>query len=457
MKAPAHITGGIFFTGFFCSLWNINIFGSIYYLSAVIIGAVLPDIDHTRSWIGKFFYPLANWIDKRFGHRTVTHCLIFLISVTLICRLLEHCFNSGNSTFTVILFFSVLSHLLLDMATLHGVPLFYPFRRYPCVIPGNPEMRIESGNIRSEAVALLVFSALSFSCYDLFSNGFWTQYNRIFGTVRHVYNEFRATPNFLEVEYNLFLNAEKQEGKALLLFANEDDLILYESGCLKEISTKNQFQHIEKVKPLKTDFPFIENRHVFVNITSDSVNRLLSQNLVTGEIQSNEIFIVTENNINRNTKTIKFERNFNPIIFTLSEVDTLSTSKHNQLIIKRLRLQEIEQTFYSKLQAYNDLLNMEKQLTAYLNDSLSLYERNRNEQELIRLRNSLRNATPPDRGERLVLLEEIRILENEINTEKEKQFFSGYISYPAIPEQYKTIKYPTNEENNALASFVVPD
>ena len=149
--------------------------------------------------------------------------------------------------------------------------------------------------------------------------------NRIFGTVRHVYNEFRAHPNFLEVEYNLFLNAEKQEGKALLLFANEDDLILYEYGQLKEISTKNQFQRIEKVKPLKTDFPFVESRHVFVNITSDSVNRLLSQNLVTGEVQSNEMFIVTENNISRNTRTIKFERNFNPVIFTLSEVDTLLT------------------------------------------------------------------------------------------------------------------------------------
>ena len=457
MKAPAHITGGIFFTGFFCSLWNINIFGSIFYLSAVVVGAILPDVDHTRSWIGMTFYPLAKWIDKRFGHRTVTHSLIFLICITVICRILEVYFNPGNSTFTVILFFSVLSHLLLDMATLHGVPLFYPFKRFPCVIPGNPEMRIETGNIRSEMLSVLVFAALSFSCYDLFSNGFWTQYNRIFGTVRHVYNEFRATPNFLEIEYNIYSNAEQQNGKALLLFANENDLLLYENERLMEISTKNQFQRIDNVKPLRTQYPFIENRHVFVNITSDSVNALLSRNLVTGEIQSNDIFVVTENNISRNTKSIKFERNFSPAIFVLSEVDTVATSKHNQLIIKRLRLQEIDISFNAKLKTYNDLTTREKQLMSILNDTLSLYERNRTEQELIRLRNSLRNATPPDRGERLVLLEEIRILEDEINKDKENQYFSGYISYPAIPDEYKLYNTLIHEENNILTSVFMPD
>jgi inner membrane protein len=458
MKAPAHITGGIFFTGFFCSLWNINIFSNILFFVAVCLGSILPDIDHTRSWIGKFFYPLAKWLDKRFGHRTVTHSFLFLISVTVICRITEYYFNSGNSDFTVILFFSVLSHLLLDMATLHGVPLFYPFKRYPCVIPGNPDMRIETGNLQSEIISVLVFSALSFTFYDLFNNGFWTQYNRIFGTVRHVYSEFRSSPNFIEVEYYMYQNAEKQDGKALLLFANETDLILYESGKLLEISTKNQFQRIEKVKPLRSDYPFIESRQVFVNITSDSLNRLLSQNLITGEVQSNEIFSITENNIRRNTKTAKFEKNFSPVIFTLSELDTLATSKHNQLLIKRLRLQEIESSFNVKLRAYNDLQKKERQLMTSLNDNnLSLYQRNRNEQELIRLRTSLRTATPPDRGERLVLLEEIRILENEINTEKEHQYFSGYISYPSIPEQYKSPNNQINETYNTFTSFVAPD
>jgi inner membrane protein len=36
-------------------------------------------------------------------------------------------------------YFSVLSHLIFDMVTLAGIPLFYPFYKNPCVLPANPE------------------------------------------------------------------------------------------------------------------------------------------------------------------------------------------------------------------------------------------------------------------------------------------------------------------------------
>jgi len=65
MKAPNHIAGGICFTGFFASLWNINIFESADTLAFTAIACILPDIDHTRSLIGKTVYPLARWIDKK--------------------------------------------------------------------------------------------------------------------------------------------------------------------------------------------------------------------------------------------------------------------------------------------------------------------------------------------------------------------------------------------------------
>jgi inner membrane protein len=60
MTAPNHITGGIVFTGLFCSFFSINIFASPVFISVTILGSLLPDIDHTKSWIGKSVYPIAN-------------------------------------------------------------------------------------------------------------------------------------------------------------------------------------------------------------------------------------------------------------------------------------------------------------------------------------------------------------------------------------------------------------
>jgi inner membrane protein len=74
MTAPNHITGGIVF-GLFCSFFSINIFASPVFIS-VLFGSLLPDIDHTKSWIGKSVYPIAKWISRNYGHRTL-HSIFF--------------------------------------------------------------------------------------------------------------------------------------------------------------------------------------------------------------------------------------------------------------------------------------------------------------------------------------------------------------------------------------------
>ena len=83
MTAPNHITGGIVFTGLFCSFFSINIFENPLFISATIIGSLLPDIDHTKSWIGKSMYPIAKWLSRNYGHGTITHSIFFLIGIFL--------------------------------------------------------------------------------------------------------------------------------------------------------------------------------------------------------------------------------------------------------------------------------------------------------------------------------------------------------------------------------------
>jgi len=62
MTAPNHVTGGIVFTGLFCSFFSVNIFANPLFIGMTIFGSLLPDIDHTKSWIGKLFYPIAKWL-----------------------------------------------------------------------------------------------------------------------------------------------------------------------------------------------------------------------------------------------------------------------------------------------------------------------------------------------------------------------------------------------------------
>jgi inner membrane protein len=83
MSGTNHIAGGLLFTGIFASFWNINIFSDAGLLGLTVLGSVLPDIDHTKSPIGKLFWPLSRYLDTRYGHRTITHSLLFLVFISL--------------------------------------------------------------------------------------------------------------------------------------------------------------------------------------------------------------------------------------------------------------------------------------------------------------------------------------------------------------------------------------
>ena len=134
MTVYNHIAGGIVFTGVFSSLFNVNIFESKYTIALTVFACILPDIDHTKSLIGKLFFPLSKYLSVRFGHRTITHSLIVFLPLVFLVHFLEK-FYLNTSEYYLIFLFGYLSHLILDMITIQGIPLFYPFNKNPCVIP----------------------------------------------------------------------------------------------------------------------------------------------------------------------------------------------------------------------------------------------------------------------------------------------------------------------------------
>jgi len=185
MTAPNHIIGGVVVTGVFGGIAGINILEKWEYIVICIIFSLLPDIDHPGSIMGRIFKPISRFINRNYGHRTITHNLAAMGVVCFFAWLVSKGLNS-EAPITFLVFGGYFSHLIFDMMTVAGVPLFYPFALNPCVIPGKPEARFVVSDVKSEARIFGFFGLSFFLLMPLMEQGFWTSYNRTFGSQSHL-------------------------------------------------------------------------------------------------------------------------------------------------------------------------------------------------------------------------------------------------------------------------------
>ncbi|ERN54526.1 metal-dependent hydrolase [Alkalihalophilus marmarensis] len=96
--------------------------GTPLYYVAGMAGALIPDICHIHSKIGRRLPLLSRAISSIFGHRTLTHSLLFLG----IWALIFHVFFAEYTMIRDGLIVGMISHIILDASTVRGVRLFYP-------------------------------------------------------------------------------------------------------------------------------------------------------------------------------------------------------------------------------------------------------------------------------------------------------------------------------------------
>ena len=96
---------------------------SVYLLSGALLGALLPDIDHPKSYLGRRIPILPTLLYQSVGHRSLTHSLLFTTivggGITLFL----------NTHFGIGLSLGILSHIFLDLLTPQGVSYLYPFKK----------------------------------------------------------------------------------------------------------------------------------------------------------------------------------------------------------------------------------------------------------------------------------------------------------------------------------------
>ncbi|RSL33303.1 metal-dependent hydrolase [Salibacterium salarium] len=127
MNAGTHVIGAIAAGSGAYALYAmpfslISLEGALY-SGSVIIGGLLPDICQPNSWMGRRIAPLSKIISKVFGHRTITHSILFVLFLYLISGSIQGVWGTaiqfGITT-------GAGSHLILDMLTPRGISLLYP-------------------------------------------------------------------------------------------------------------------------------------------------------------------------------------------------------------------------------------------------------------------------------------------------------------------------------------------
>lgn len=394
MKAPAHITGSLAFTGLFCSLFNINIFERWQNIVVLIFFALLPDIDHTKSIIGKLFYPFAKWLSLRFGHRTITHSIFFAILATSLLKIVSFYFGF-SADYYLIAWFSIGSHFILDMITIEGIPLFYPFAKNPCVMPANPQFRFRTNDNRSEAIVFFICTLAVFSMQDLFAKGFWTSYNESFNTLQHIKREYKRSADYLILDCHYSNFGDEIKKKNLLLSLQGNDYYLLDEN--KKLSVLNETKPgivLHKIMFSHSDSLVSKSILVLDNITLDSLNRISKNKfcLTVSILASKPITVLENNQEYHKTNNTHFLHNAYNFSAYAQKYENQAKIKYNKTLLEiKKELQKIAIQKAQNQKKINDRDSLEK-LVKLLADS---YQINHVKNQIISLNKKIENITPP--------------------------------------------------------------
>ncbi|KML11203.1 membrane protein [Bacillus safensis] len=118
MTGKTHIMGGVAASTAVAYYYG---FDPVTMAAAGSAGALIPDLCHTKSKIGRKFPLLSTLISSVFGHRTFTHSLLFLLIIYFLATT-----YIPNDSLSIGLLVGMASHLILDAGTVNGIKFLFP-------------------------------------------------------------------------------------------------------------------------------------------------------------------------------------------------------------------------------------------------------------------------------------------------------------------------------------------
>ena len=163
MTAPTHIVFASVLYLYLAAVLRIPLALGDAFLAAG--ASLLPDLDTSASAIGWRLRPISSWIEKRFGHRTLTHSFVGTIGIAVVALPLALAGWAGYGMFVMGYF----SHPFLDIFNKEGVQIYWPNQKWG-IFPGKEEQRIAVGS-GAEHVLLCGLVAVGLLLYPIASVG----------------------------------------------------------------------------------------------------------------------------------------------------------------------------------------------------------------------------------------------------------------------------------------------
>ena len=296
MIAPTHITFAEFI--YFLILTTTGI--ALSPLNAITIGfaSLLPDIDTEASRIGRLVPSISRRIEKRIGHRTLTHSLLFVLFLAGVFSPLL--LLSLNLDLYLCFIIGYASHPFLDTMTVNGVRLFYPFSELKCVFPlevNQPHRyRVQSGSKVDKMLAVFFLIGcvptflIAHQGYERFVR--FTQ-RSVESAVRD-YNEFSKTHTVVaEILAHDLLTKEQISGTFEVVGAPDEHTLIFrdQPGSLHSLGQQYNARYVaehalcRRGEPVVTRIRTLDMSHRTLGVLIDSSD---SGTLFFGTLRSHD-------------------------------------------------------------------------------------------------------------------------------------------------------------------------
>ena len=151
MIGKTHLAGGVATAAVICLIGRIEIAPAIGGIACSALGALLPDVDHKGSMMGKKIKPVSTAIGAVVGHRKFFHWFApYLLLFAIACWWKPEYYLFFQFTLC-----GVLSHLLLDACNPSGIPLFPTIKFHL--------LKIRTGSMGDQVIGA-VLSIISILC-----------------------------------------------------------------------------------------------------------------------------------------------------------------------------------------------------------------------------------------------------------------------------------------------------
>jgi len=196
-------------------------------LGLAILGSQLPDIDTTTSAVGQICFPISNWIENRFPHRTVTHCLLATVAIAIISAAVGYKLGYLREAIAL-----PLGHLIAcfsDTFTKQGVQLFYPYPAW-AVSVSNPRRRLKTGGAGELWVLAIAIALLITGVYLATGGGITQQVSQTLGLkdgMVDIYNQKAAKHHMIaDIQGVWASDRRKADGKYVIIAADGTEFIV---------------------------------------------------------------------------------------------------------------------------------------------------------------------------------------------------------------------------------------